>query len=447
MAKKNQSDAANAPSPFENLGELLASQEPRTLAVVDHLNKEVRIVSGMDPKKVHSPFNYVAPEAKNKAGFINWSDSLQLGKVLQSFIAAFRENARTQGRQNEPDRYSFYEIPKSEAVNLATAIQRKFEGDKDADIDRYLSEFRVYPSELEKRKIERHQIPWMGLRKAGVNLAKSDREGIMHGLQPTKLFLVDIKTPDGLSISTPMGVQVSTNDKGDVQTSLVSPKAVPEFEEPQYKQIFTKEDKALLIRGMQPERLYPIPDQKTGETQWCAVSYCKELGRIIKAPAAAIKAPVFWDGVRLDSAQKDSYEHGGRILLEGCTDWEGRKYDCTLQFDAMTHMPQKLQSRYEKIYIYPSLEKQLDAKQLEALKNYKAIPAKNIRKSDGSPMTCSHIWIDPNTNTPAYGDLDKMKAQKYRFEKSKEASRAKNQPQDEEQKQERNFRRSRGRGF
>lgn len=447
MAKKSQNDAADKPSPFENLGELLASQEPRTLAVVDHLDKEVRIVSSMDTKKAHNPFSYVTPQARHKAGYINWPESVQLGKILQAFIAAFRENAKAQGRQNEPDRYSFYEIPKSEAVNLAMAVQRKFEGDKDSDIDRYLSEFRVYPSELEKRKIERHQIPWMGLRKAGVNLTKSDREGIMHGLQPTKLFLVDIKTPDGLSISTPMGIKVSTNDKGETNTTLISPKSVPEFEEARYKQIFTKEDKTLFFRGMQPERLFPIQDEKTGETQWCAVSYCKELGRIITAPASAIKAPVFWDGVRLDAAQKDIYEHSGRIKLEGCTDWEGRKYDCTLQYDAMTQMPQKIQSRYEKIYIYPSLEKQLDAKQLEALKNYEPISAQNIRKSDGSPMSCSHIWIDPNTNTPAYGDLDKMKAQKYRFEKSQEPSPAKNQPQEEEQKQERNFRRSRGRGF
>ena len=447
MAKKNQSDAANAPSPFENLGELLASQEPRTLAVVDHLDKEVRIVSSMDPKKAHNPFSYVTPQAKNKPGFINWPESVQMGKILQAFIAAFRENARAQGRQNEPDRYSFYEIPKSEAVNLATAVQRKFEGDKDADIDRYLSEFRVYPSELEKRKIERHQIPWLGLKKAGISLAKNDREAIMHGLQPTKLFLVDLKTPDGLSISTPMGIKVFADDKGGINTTLISPKAVPEFEEARYKQIFTKEDKTLFFKGMQPERLFPIPDEKTGEIQWCTASYCKELGRIITAPASAIKAPVVWDGVRLDAAQKDIYEHSGRIKLEGCTDWEGRKYDCTLQFDAMTQMPQKLQSRYEKIYIYPSLEKQLDAMQLEALKNYEAIPAQNIRKSDGSPMNCSHIWIDPNTNTPAYGDLDKMKAQKYRFEKSQEPSSTKNQSQDEEPKQDRNFRRSRGRGF
>ncbi|EHB91901.1 hypothetical protein [Alistipes indistinctus] len=71
MAKKNQSDSQNAQTPFENLGELIASKEARTLVVVDHLEKEARVVSGMDEKKPDNPFSYVAPKPENKAAFLN----------------------------------------------------------------------------------------------------------------------------------------------------------------------------------------------------------------------------------------------------------------------------------------------------------------------------------------------------------------------------------------
>lgn len=326
---------------------------------------------------------------------------------------------------------------------MATAIQRKFEGDKDPDIDAYLKEFRVRPVELEKRKIERHNIPWDGLRKAGIELKQNDMENVMHGLQPTQLYLVDVKTPDGLTINTTMGFEVVTDKKGEVNVNLISPKSIPEFDEPQYKQIFTKEDKTLFFRGMQPERLFPIPDKETGEIQWCAVSYCKELGRLVTAPATDIKAPAFWDSVKLDQSQKDIYEHAGRISLKGCTDWDGRKYDCILQYDALTQAPKKIQSSFEQIYIYPSLEKQLSEKQLEALKNYEAIPTQGLKKADGTAMTCSHIWIDPGTNMPSYGNLDKMKREHYVYEKSQERQKEQ-EPQPE---QEKSNRRSRGRSF
>ncbi len=71
MAKKNQSTEQSTQTPFENLGELINSKETRTLVVVDHLDKEVRVVSGIDEKKPDNPFTYVAPKAENKAAFIN----------------------------------------------------------------------------------------------------------------------------------------------------------------------------------------------------------------------------------------------------------------------------------------------------------------------------------------------------------------------------------------
>ena len=195
-----------------------------------------------------------------------------MGKILQSFIAAFKAAAKAQGRQDEQDRYSFYEVPKSEVANIATAIQRKFEGDENPDINDYLKSFRIKPAELEKRKIERHNIPWDGLRKVGIELKQNEMENVMQGLQLPQLYLVDVKTPDGIAINTPMGFEVKTDKDGEVKVNLIAPKSVPEFEEPQYKQIFTKEDKTLFFRGMQPERLFPIPDKETGEIQWCAVS-------------------------------------------------------------------------------------------------------------------------------------------------------------------------------
>jgi len=368
-----------------------------------------------------------------------------LGKILQSFIAAFKAAAKAQGRQDEQDRYSFYEVPKSEVANIATAIQRKFEGDENPDINDYLKSFRIKPAELEKRKIERHNIPWDGLRKAGIELKQNEMENVMQGLQLPQLYLVDVKTPDGIAINTPMGFEVKTDKDGEVKVNLIAPKSVPEFEEPQYKQIFTKEDKTLFFRGMQPERLFPIPDKETGEIQWCAVSYCKELGRLVTAPASGIKAPGYWDNVKLDYTQKDIYEHAGRISLKGCTDLDGKKYDCVLQYDAVSQAPKKIVDKYEKIYIYPHLEKQLDGKQLEALKNYEAIPAAGLMKSDGTPMTCSYIWIDPNINKPSYGTLEKMKREHYIYEKSQEKTQQKEQePQPEGEK---TIRRSRGRNF
>ncbi len=370
-------------------------------------------------------------------------ESLPIGKTLQSFIAAFRKTAKEQGRQDEQDRYSFYEVPKSEVDNLSTAVRRKFEGDDDPLINHYLKEFRVRPSELEKRKIERHEVAWEALKKAGIELKSEDMENIMHGIQPSSLYLVDIQTPDGLSISTPMGIAVTRDDNDKVNTTLISPKTIPEFDEPQYRQVFSKEDKMTLMRGGQPERLFPMANKKTGEIEWCAVSYCRQLGRLCMVPASEIKAPAFWDGVKLTQDQKDTYEHAGRIALSGCTDIERRKYDCTLQYDALTQAPKKVQSQYAQIYIYPSLEKQLNEKELAALKNYEAISAANIKKKDGTPMTCSHIWIDPNTNKPDYGDLEKMRAQKYRYEKSQGASNEQRQ----EQTEEKTFRRSRGRSF
>lgn len=69
MAKKNQSDSQNAQTPFENLGELIASKEARTLVVVDHLEKEARVVSGMDEKNRTIPFLTLLPNPKTRRPF------------------------------------------------------------------------------------------------------------------------------------------------------------------------------------------------------------------------------------------------------------------------------------------------------------------------------------------------------------------------------------------
>lgn len=418
MAKKQQQQPENQPhvqTPFENLPGV-PKREPRTLVIVDHQEKEVQVVSSINDKKPDNPFTYVKPTQENKPSFLKWDNSNFIAKFMQNFIAAARTDAQARGvpEDQQNSRYSFYEVPRNEVPNFQTAVQKQFEGDKSPEVKEFIDELRVYARELEKRKIERHELPMDAIKEAGVTIGKNDMEVVFQGGQLPSLYHVVIPVGDGLGVDSVMGLETYKTENGEYAARFISPLTVPEYLDKKYENKFSADDIALFEKGMQPERLFEMPNRLSGENEWCVVGYCKELGRLVPAPAMDIPTPRFLLGQRLEDDQMKEYKQGRRIKLENCKTFEGKSYACTVQYDALSRSPKTTNGRYHEINLPPSILKQCTPEQEKALREYKDLDGSQFKNKEGKPYDC-RLWVDRNTNGISFGDKHKKARQDSRY--------------------------------
>lgn len=221
---------------------------------------------------------------------------------------------------------------------------------------------------------------------------------------------------------------------GDVQVGLESALARPEFEREEFRMMFTASDKEQMLSGKTPDRLYEMPNPHTGEKEWCYVTLNPATNRFVTVPRREVPELRFFNGVRLTDAQQENLASGSRVQVEGCTMRNGDiTYSGKVGFDALTREYRMTDYRYSKPYIPESLSKQLDERQLAAVKSPEGLDcskekARPILGRNGKPLSCI-IRLNPRTNGVDY-DFTNLRRQE------QQASQTKQQEQKQPSKQE-----------
>ena len=189
--------------------------------------------------------------------------------------------------------------------------------------------------------------------------------------------------------------------------------------------MFTASDKEQMLSGKTPDRLYEMPNPHTGEKEWCFVTLNPATNRFVTVPRREVPELRFFNGVRLTEAQQENLASGSRVQVEGCTMRNGDiTYSGKVGFDALTREYRMTDYRYSKPYIPESLSKQLDERQLAAVKSPEGLDcskekARPILGRNGKPLSCI-IRLNPRTNGVDY-DFTNLRRQEQQASQTKQS--------------------------
>ena len=131
---------------------------------------------------------------------------------------------------------------------------------------------------------------------------------------------------------------------------------------------------------------------------------------MITVPVRAVAKPEFIYGNRVSQTQQNELSLGRGIRLEHCKLRDkDNEFSSVFQFDVtrMDFVP--INPSYAKPYIPPRIAEQLTDQQIEALKRYEEIDARNVKSSAGRNL--SIMGIDRSTNAPYYSRINRSQEQ------------------------------------
>ena len=131
---------------------------------------------------------------------------------------------------------------------------------------------------------------------------------------------------------------------------------------------------------------------------------------MITVPVRAVAKPEFIYGNRISQTQQNELALGRGIRLEHCKLRDkDNEFSSVFQFDVtrMDFVP--INPSYAKPYIPPRIAEQLTEQQIEALKRYEEIDARNVKSSTGRSL--SIMGIDRSTNAPYYSRINRSQEQ------------------------------------
>lgn len=175
-----------------------------------------------------------------------------------------------------------------------------------------------------------------------------------------------------------------------------------------------------------------MPNPHTGEKEWCYVTLNPATNRFVTVPKREVPELRFFNGVRLTEAQQENLASGNRVQVEGCTMRNGDiTYSGKVGFDALTREYRMTDYRYSKPYIPESLSKQLDERQLAAVKSPEGLDcskekARPILGRNGKPLV--YHPAQPRTNGVDY-DFTNLRRQEQQASQSKQQGQEQKQPQ------------------
>lgn len=241
-------------------------------------------------------------------------------------------------------------------------------------------------------------------------------EALMQGKNTPQLYHVSRNIGEDTNIEGDFGIKLYRDENDKIKLDLVPPLAIPEFESPEYKQLFLRDEKSKLAAGDTLNRLISMPDPHTGKPEFCYVGFDKQLNRFVTVPNREVEIPDYFYGSRLNDTQKDELKMGGRILCENCKINENTA-SLKVQYDVKRREFVGNEPKYNALFIPEYIKVQLNSEQKTTLENFGEIDARNIKKRDGTPYPGT-IGVSKESNTIYFG----FKRQEQSKEQSAEQS-------------------------
>lgn len=395
-----------------------------TLLLYNEQNGAVEAVSELKQEGRQYKAITTSPLTANKPAFFDLRNSSAVGAFIKGFLS--QENAKP---------FHFLKVAADKASEVAQSLLRLADNPKDPEGLKALNDHRVTSFQLERVKFDTQDLHLQELKEMGVVVTPKELEAMKLGLPTTELHNISLKVGD-LSVAGEFALRPFRDLNGDVQVGLESALARPEFEREEFRMMFTASDKEQMLSGKTPDRLYEMPNPHTGEKEWCYVTLNPATNRFVTVPRREVPELRFFNGVRLTEAQQENLASGSRVQVEGCTMRNGDiTYSGKVGFDALTREYRMTDYRYSKPYIPESLSKQLDERQLAAVKSPEGLDcskekARPILGRNGKPLSCI-IRLNPRTNGVDY-DFTNLRRQEQQASQSKQQGQEQKQPQKQE---------------
>ncbi len=367
-----------------------------TLLLYDENNHAVQAVS--DLQKSGNSYNVVTtqPVAENKPAFFQLKDS----PAVAAFIAGFKS-------QKDKDNLRFLKVAADKVGEVVQALHNLTNNPKDEAGLKALREHTVTSYQLDRIKFDTPDLHLQELQQMGIIVSPQELEAMKLG-QPTK-EIHDLNFKLGnMSVVGQFALNPYRDKNDEVQIGLQSVLAHPEYEREEYKMAFSTSDKEKLAAGRTLDRLVELPNPHTGEKEWCHVGLNRATNRFVTVPHRKVNDINYFNGVRLNDAQKEIATTGGRFRVEGCQarNVKDLTFSGIVQFDVFSREYRMTEYEYSRPYIPESLNKQLDDRQRAELMSPVGLDCSKEKEhpilgKNGKPYTCI-LRIDPKSNGVVY---------------------------------------------
>lgn len=404
-----------APEPGDpNYKETLLVREPESGSIM--AVSDLKTIGNR--REVHT----TQPLSANKPGFYNFRSS----NAVAAFITGFKS-------QKDAQPFQFLKTSMDKVSDLAQTLLRLNDNPKDEQGLKALRDHTVNPSQLERVKFDTHELPLAELQELGVVVSPQEIEAMKMGLPPKALHDATVQLGN-LSFSGQYALHPYRDHNGEARMGFDTALAMPEFMNEDYKAMFSTSEKEAMVAGKTLDRLVKITDPHSKQEEWCHVGFNPVTNKLITVPKSEVTAPGYFNGQRVDADKKEILDMGGRVRLEGCSYYgSDNSFSGTLQYDVHTRTYTMSDYKFDRPYIAPSLDKQLDDKQRTTLLAYGEIDcskeSNKIFARNGKPLNCV-LRMDRDSNSVVY-DFSRQRKQ----EQDQRQNQGKDEGQDQDSPQ------------
>jgi hypothetical protein len=272
----------------------------------------------------------VSPKAKNEPQFLKLDKQ---GNVLDNFFSNFRNQYK------DPTHFQFFKVPVKLVEGMSALLNEMLKQPENALNKETLDKHRVSSDEVSAKQtyqpIDESRIDWKQLEKLGVSRETLESTGSLDamlnwGKSPV---LIPI-TPKFDEMTLRTDARLSFREvEGKLTVAIHAVRRSPELDRPFFGIHFSDDDKKNLLNNGNAGRILAIefPGQQPTPAY---VSIDKLTNELVAVRADKIRIPNEIKGVSLDDKQLQSLKEGKAIYLEDMLSKSGKPFNATVQINA-----------------------------------------------------------------------------------------------------------------
>jgi len=272
----------------------------------------------------------VSPKAKNEPQFLKLDKQ---GNVLDNFFSNFRNQYK------DPTHFQFFKVPVKLVESMSALLNEMLKQPENLMNKETLDKHRVSSDEVSAKQthqpIDESRIDWKQLEKLGVSRENLESTGSLDamlnwGKSPV---LIPI-TPKFDEMTLRTDARLSFREvEGKLTVAIHAVRRSPELDRPFFGIHFSDDDKKNLLSNGNAGRILAIefPGQQPTPAY---VSIDKLTNELVFVRADKIRIPNEIKGVSLDDKQLQSLKEGKAIYLKDMLSKSGKPFNATVQINA-----------------------------------------------------------------------------------------------------------------
>jgi len=312
------------------------------LLVLDKEKMKIEAVKGIDKD---GKLKTVSADKKNQNQFMRVDKH---GDIFSNFFSNFFSQLK------DPTRFSFFNVPASEAIDMAKEIQKNVDTPT-KEYEAFLTKNEVKESVIHKQENHKNmettqttpeanqyrfkpeQIDWETMNSLGLSKEKLEKMNLLDPL------LKGYKTNELVPISLNLGTAITrmdarlslqSSEDGKVVMAIHGIRKEPQLNFPFFGHEFSKEDKDNLLKTGNMGRVVDLANLKTGEKIPSIISVDRLTNELVALRTDKITIPGEIKGVKFNEEQKQTLMEGKPLYIEGMISKKGTAFDATVQFNA-----------------------------------------------------------------------------------------------------------------